>query len=385
MPPSTTSTQENAPLEASDWQLALRIVDTLREPLLVLDSELRVLVANRAFYQTFETSRALTEGCLLIELGNGQWDIAALRHLLQEVLPCNAIFEDFEVRHQFPGIGAKTMLLNARRLDEGPDAAPRILLAIEDISARREAEAALQSHIKKLEWSNRELQDFAHIASHDLQEPLRAIQAFGERLNLKCGADLSPEGQDYLRRVQEAAGRMRVLIHDLLAFSRVTTKAQPFSAVDLASVAQVALADLMRRVEETGGEVEIGPLPTLEADATQMRQLMQNLLDNALKFHRDDCAPRVRIYAAPGDDPDRCEWFVEDNGIGFDQKYADRIWTPFQRLHSQRKYPGTGIGLAICRKIVERHHGTVAVSSQVGQGTRFHFVMPVRQLAGDLA
>ncbi len=357
--------------------LAYSIVDTLREPLLVLDHNFRVAIANRAFYSTFQVSATETENCLIYELGNGQWDIPQLKQLLEEILPQDQKFEDFEVEHDFPQIGRKTMLLNARRLDDGGPFNAHILLAIEDITARKEAQKAVDLYIKKLEWSNRELQDFAYIASHDLQEPLRAIQAFGERLKVKNGDNLTEEGQDYLERMQAAAGRMRVLIHDLLAFSRVTTKAKPFSAVDLTQMTRLAVTDLHNSLQEVEGTVEIGELPILEADATQMRQLMQNLIGNALKFHREDELPAVKVSCQIL--AEDVQIVVEDNGIGFDQKYAARIFTPFQRLHSQRKYAGTGIGLAICRKIVERHHGTISVESVLGQGTRFIVVLPKKQ------
>jgi signal transduction histidine kinase len=355
----------------------------VRESLLVLDAHLRVTLANQSFYKTFQVAPEDTEKRSIYELGNGQWNIPQLRQLLEETLPETTIFEDFEVEHDFPQIGRKVMLLNARRLPNNNLMAPRILLAIEDITARRNAENALQIYIKRLEWSNRELQDFAYIASHDLQEPLRAIQAFGERLRTKNGDALSDEGRDYLQRMQNAAGRMRVLIHDLLAFSRVTTKALPFTPVDLNEIAQVAVTDVSQKLEESSGHIELGLLPTLEADATQMRQLLQNLITNALKFHREDVPPQIKIssqsMAPVPHTAGHVEITVEDNGIGFEEKHAERIFTPFQRLHSQRKYEGTGIGLAICRKIVERHHGTLTAHSVPDQGTRFVIVLPCRQ------
>jgi signal transduction histidine kinase len=387
LPVSVFAPQNSAELSNAE-SFAYGIVNTVRESLLVLDAQLRVTLANQSFYKTFQVAPEDTEKRSIYELGNGQWNIPRLRQLLEETLPETTIFEDFEVEHDFPQIGRKVMLLNARRLPKNSQMAPRILLAIEDITARRNAENTLQIYIKRLEWSNRELQDFAYIASHDLQEPLRAIQAFGERLRTKNGDALSDEGRDYLQRMQNAAGRMRVLIHDLLAFSRVTTKALPFTPVDLNEIAQVAVTDVSQKLEESRGHIELGLLPTLEADATQMRQLLQNLITNALKFHRDDVPPQIKISSqslAPAPHTtaphaaDQVEITVEDNGIGFEEKHAERIFTPFQRLHSQRKYEGTGIGLAICRKIVERHHGTLTAHSVPDQGTRFVIVLPCRQ------
>jgi light-regulated signal transduction histidine kinase (bacteriophytochrome) len=257
--------------------------------------------------------------------------------------------------------------------------------ATRDISERRKSEQILKVTMIKMERSNSDLQHFASIASHDLQEPLRAIQAFGDRLQTKHGAALNEEAHEYLTRMQNAAGRMRSLIQDLLAYSRVMTKAHPFTPVDLKATIGAILSDLVIRLEETGGRVEVSELLTIEADAMQMRQLFQNLIANALKFHRVDVPPVVQIYTEPrpqeafGEEKRLLHVVVEDNGIGFDQKYADRIFAPFERLHAQSKYPGTGIGLAICRKIAERHGGNISVKSVPGQGSRFVITLPVQQ------
>ena len=251
---------------------------------------------------------------------------------------------------------------------------------LERLVAERTAELQLANH--QLLVSNRELQDFASVASHDLQEPLRKIQAFGDRLVAKVGPTLGPEGQDYLHRMRSAAGRMQTLISDLLAFSRVTTKAQPFAPVDLAQVVREVLDDLEARIEQTGGRVEVSALPQLDADAMQMRQLIQNLVGNALKFHKPDVAPLVRVYAELIDAGDgaagSCRLIVEDNGIGFDEKYLDRIFNVFQRLHGRGTYEGTGIGLAVCRKIAERHGGSISANSKAGVGARFIVTLPLK-------
>jgi signal transduction histidine kinase len=241
----------------------------------------------------------------------------------------------------------------------------------------------------ELERSNRELQDFASVASHDLQEPLRKVQAFGDRLVARYGAVLPPEGHDYLARMQDAAGRMSTLINDLLQFSRVTTRAQPFVAVNLGEVARRVVADLEVRIAESGGRVEVGDLPTIEADPSQMRQLLQNLIANGLKFHRPGVPPRVTVEAEVVEAPEPngtagageglVHLWVTDNGIGFDEKYLDRIFTIFQRLHGRGEYPGTGVGLAVCRKIVERHGGTITARSAPGQGATFMVTLPVGQ------
>ena len=248
-----------------------------------------------------------------------------------------------------------------------------------EVAERQRAEASLAAHADMLELRNRELQEFAYVASHDLQEPLRAIQNFSERLRTKHAASLNEEAVDYLQRMQNAAGRMRVLIQDLLAFSRVTTQGKPFVSTDLNAIVENVVADLSNRLEESGGRIEIGKLPVIVADATQMRQLLQNLLGNALKFRREDEPSVVKVYSVETEEAGAVCLAVEDNGIGFDEKYCDRIFTPFQRLHNQRKYEGTGIGLAICRKIVERHGGGIVVRSAPGQGATFFITLPMSQ------
>ena len=280
--------------------------------------------------------------------------------------------------------------LQRRRQSEAALMAARDELEIR-VQERTAELATANEHLRQstleLERSNRELQDFAFVASHDLQEPLRKIQAFGDRLRGKHGEALGPEGIDYLERMQRAARRMHVLINDLLTFSRVASKGQPFVPSDLGQIAREVLSDLEVRVEQTGARVEIGDLPTLDADPLQMRQLLQNLIGNALKFHRDGEPPQVKVSGSVLADggPPRARIVVADNGIGFDMKYLDRIFTPFQRLHGRQEYEGTGMGLAVCRRIVERHGGTLTAESAPGEGARFLVTLPVRQTQGESA
>ena len=251
-----------------------------------------------------------------------------------------------------------------------------------DISDRKKAEAALRRQAAELARSNGELEQFAYVASHDLQEPLRKIQAFGDRLKTKFSNDLPNEGRDYLERMQNAANRMQALINDLLTLSRVATHTRPFVEVDLFETVRLVLSDLESRIEQLSGHVEVDPLPVITADRLQMSQLFQNLIGNALKFHKPGVPPHVTVRAALVRDPngaaeDVCRISVEDNGIGFDEKYRDRIFQVFQRLHGRNEYEGTGIGLAICRKIVERHGGTIAAYSTPGEGSRFVVTLPL--------
>jgi PAS domain S-box-containing protein len=272
-----------------------------------------------------------------------------------------------------------------------------IIMFTEVITERKQAEERLQAYAAKLEQSNRELQDFASVASHDLQEPLRKIQAFGERLKAKCGEALDDhQAREYLERMLNAAARMRTLINDLLAFSRVITKAQPFAPVDLAEVTREVLSDLEISIEQTGARVEVGELPVVEVDSRQIRQLLQNLIGNALKFHRPGEAPVVRISGAITEDGQQrenrnlsttalCQLRVTDNGIGFDEKYLDRIFNIFEKLHGRNEFEGTGIGLAICRKIAERHGGSITATSKPGHGATFIVSLPVKQVKGEHA
>lgn len=240
------------------------------------------------------------------------------------------------------------------------------------------ANVALREYAGEVVKSNRELADFAYVASHDLQEPLRKIQTFGERLKTKCCETLDEAGSDYLRRMQDAAGRMQSLIRALLDYSRVNTKTEPLEPLNLTRLINDVLLDLEVLIAETGGTVEVHDLPVIDADAEQMRQLFQNLIGNALKFQCEGARPVVKIHARPSGDG-FCEIVVKDNGIGFDMRYLDRIFAPFQRLHGRDKYKGAGIGLATCQRIVERHNGTITAESVPGEGATFIIRMPVRR------
>jgi PAS domain S-box-containing protein len=272
------------------------------------------------------------------------------------------------------------------------------VLVFKDITERRQAEETLAQKADELARSNAELEQFAFVASHDLQEPLRKIQAFGDRLKTKCEKIDLGEARDYLERMQNAAARMQTLINDLLAFSRVIRSSQPFVPVDLGAITKEVLGDLEVRIEKNRARVEGGELPTIDADPTQMRQLMQNLLSNALKFQPPKAQPVVKIKsrtipappwdhasggengAAPADNS-LCEISVEDNGIGFDEKHLEKIFAVFQRLHGRTEYEGTGVGLAVCRRIADRHGGCITARSQPGKGATFVVTFPVHAAA----
>ncbi len=247
------------------------------------------------------------------------------------------------------------------------------------LEARKRAEEALESRTQQLARSNKELEQFAYIASHDLQEPLRKISAFGSRLSSKYHDALGDQGVDYVSRMQNAAVRMQSLIDGLLAYSRITTKAQPFSGVDLSVIVSEVLGDLETKIKDTGAVVRSDVAAVVEADALQMRQLFQNLIGNSLKYHAPGVAPVVDVRAS--EDGRDCIAVVADKGIGFEQKYAEQIFGVFTRLHGRSsEYEGSGIGLSVCRKIVDRHGGTIAAHSEPGKGSTFTVRLPLKQL-----
>ena len=269
------------------------------------------------------------------------------------------------------------------------------VVIFKDITERRRTEETLARKAAELARSNAELEQFAYVASHDLQEPLRKIQAFGDRLKSKCDAAGLQDGRDYLERMQSAAARMQTLINDLLTFSRVISATQPFVPVDLAAVTKEVLTDLELRIEQSKAKIEVGSLPTIEADPLQIRQLLQNLIGNALKFQPAGAQPLIQVKAetvqrpfagGPEGSPtdEVCELIVQDNGIGFDEKYLDKIFAMFQRLHGRSEYEGTGVGLSVCRRITDRHGGTITARSKPGEGAAFIVTLPVRQQTTEL-
>ena len=256
------------------------------------------------------------------------------------------------------------------------------VIVFRDVSASRAMADQMRVADEELSRSNRELQDFATIASHDLQEPLRKIQAFGDRLEERLANVLDEETADYLRRMKDAAARMQSLISDLLEYSRITMRPDPLEHVDLGGVVSAVLSDLDERIRISKGQVLVGPLPTLVASPVQMRQLFQNLIANGLKFHAEGVAPVVHVDAkarsARGRQDHAAVWeiTVRDNGIGFEDKYAEKVFAPFQRLNGRQAFEGTGMGLAICRKIVGLCGGTIIARSQPGAGATFLITLP---------
>ena len=258
----------------------------------------------------------------------------------------------------------------------------------EDLESRiADRTQELSVYSDELARSNRELEDFAFVASHDLQEPLRKIRAFGNRLESGYNDVIDERGRDYLARMLNAAERMSMLISDLLAFSRVSTRGKDFDDVNLKTAVESILGDLEIAITEKSAQINVGDLPTVRGDKSQLEQVFLNLLSNALKFQSEGVTPVVNVSAQDATEEEtkdlllseEYEWTkitVSDNGIGFDQSFAEKIFAPFQRLHGRSEYKGTGIGLAVCRRIVERHNGQITATSAPGKGATFSIIMP---------
>ena len=508
------------------------IIATMRGPLLVLDATLRIKTANAAFYKTFQVNELETEGVLLYELGNAQWDVADLRKLLGKILSEKSTIADFDMTHTFPGIGERIMLLNAREIRSETNAEKLILLSIEDITAvtkARQAERQAQERVQfmadampekvwtadangnvdyfnqvwftytglsfdelrdwgwekiihandlaenKRRWQhsirtgdefelehrflnrdgaykwhlsrgiaqknehgqvtrwigtstevheqktqnealeqavaertrelqeaneilgeknealqqmNKELEAFTYVSSHDLQEPLRKIRTLASRILDKEAQNLTDSGKDYFQRIQKAAGRMQQLIHDLLAFSRLSTEERTVETTDLSGLVQEVVSELSEPIAEKRATIDASELGTVPVIVFQFRQLLHNLIGNALKFSHPDVPPHITITSRTIKGgklkngtllPEKryCHLTITDNGIGFDAKYSEKIFEVFQRLHNKAQYPGTGIGLAIVQKIVANHNGLITATGALNKGARFDIYLPV--------
>jgi light-regulated signal transduction histidine kinase (bacteriophytochrome) len=248
-----------------------------------------------------------------------------------------------------------------------------MLGTVADITRQRQASEALQTLSQALERSNTELEQFAYVASHDLQEPLRMVVGYVQLLERRLADKLDTDTREFMAFAVDGATRMQVMIDDILAYSRVTTQAQPLARVDSAAALQQALDRLASRIKESAAEVDVQPLPTVMADRLQLVQLFQNLISNSIKFCKDR-APRIRVEAVR--QAGRWRFSVTDNGIGIAPEYRAQLFVIFKRLHTQREYPGSGIGLAICKRIIERHGGEIGIDSAAGGGAVFWFTLP---------
>jgi two-component system, chemotaxis family, CheB/CheR fusion protein len=399
------------------------IINTLHEPMIILNSRFYVKSANKAFYKIFNANKEATEGVSVFDLGNKQWDILELHQLLEKILFKNASFNGFKVRHTFPQIGEKVMLLNASRIEQITHGEQLILLAIDDITElthQQEIEKKvlnsdieqsknqnelLERAVKKrtrqiayaqkileeknaeLEIVNKDLTSFSYISSHDLQEPLRKIQIFSSLILKEEEQNLSANGKVNFQKIQDTAGRMQGLLNAMLAYSRTKTMESNYEKTSLKLIVDDVIKDFDDVIKQKNAVIEYGRLCEIHIISFQFAILFSNLIGNALKFSDSHRTPHIRITCrmvagakikTPKLSPDRnyCRLVVEDNGIGFDNQYKERIFEVFQRLNGVEAYEGTGIGLAICRRIVDNHNGIIVATGKLNKGARFDIYIP---------
>lgn len=389
------------------------IVATLREPIVVLDTNLRIKNINRAFSKKYNITKPEAEGKLIYEIQNHLFDNALMRSMLEKVLPEKTQLDDYQISVNLLPFGESIMLLNARQVTNEKSKEQLILLAIEDITERRNIEKRLQTlsdgfetkvkertaeleasniefkaSVKELNQANIRLQQFAYIASHDLQEPLRKILMFISILEQQYES-LPEDVVVMLTKIGTSSDRMKTLIHDLLAYSYLSNDTALFVNTDLNIVLKNILIDFELLIKQKHVDLRISELPVINAIPLQMNQLFYNLISNALKFSKGNDQPVVEItskkltpsqvarYSGLNKKLSWHEIIFKDNGIGFDQKYDKKIFTIFQRLHTNADYKGTGIGLAISHKIVENHGGIIFAKSKVQEGATFHIIVPV--------
>jgi len=382
------------------------IVSTIREPLIVLDRNFKVRTANRAYYQKFNATEETVEGKLIFALGNGQWDTPELHVMLDEIREKNVRITDFPMWYRFEDAGERALLLNACQVFRTDNAELMILLALEDVTDMKKREddmllfsrnlekkveertASLQEANSSLQQSNSKLEQFATIASHDLQEPLRKIRTFSSILKMRHSEDLDTESKELLSKISLSAERMSSLIDAVLNFSRVLD-ASVFEDTDLELVLEKVTGDFELLISQKAAVIHHDPLPVIKAVPLQMNQLFYNLLGNALKFSKAGVAPVINIRCrlmepeelteAFSKDRKYIEMIWQDNGIGFHTKYAKQIFKIFQRLNAHEHFEGTGIGLALCQKIVLNHKGEITADSEKNVGTAFRIILPMEQ------
>ncbi len=394
---------------AESYNFSEAVAETMHEPMLILDKHLRVKSANKAFYKKFHLMQTGTEGVLLYELSNHQWDIPALHMLLENIIQKNTHFYEHEITYTFPETGIKTMLLNARQITQKTQNEQLILLTFTDTtliiekhkSGNKELEDVISERTKALEESyrtvneknaflvkaNKELETFSFISSHDLQEPLRKIRIFTASLLETENKNLSAAGKEELNKVQKTATRMQALIDDLLIYAGIKEGKNAYEKINLSKIVKEVADDFKESIKDKKAVITVDGDCDTKVIVFQFRQIIHNLIGNALKFTHAKRFPRITIKCdvTPGrllnlgellPEVNYCHISVCDNGIGFDPKYEGRVFEVFQRLHGQDVYKGTGMGLAICKRIVENHKGIITATGKLNKGVTFDIYLP---------
>ncbi len=355
-------------------EFAESIVATVRKPLVVLDVNMRVIIANRAFYALFKVTQEETENYNFYELGNHQWDIVKLHHLMERILPKNTSVDNYEVSHDFENIGQRTMLLNIRQICYYTKKTQMILMSIEDITDRKRAEKEIRDRTAQVEAANKELESFSYSVSHDLRAPLRAVDGFSRILLEDHYEKLNDEGKRVCKVICDSAKHMGQLIDDLLAFSRLSRAGLQISRIDMKTMAKSVFFELTTPGMRRRIDFKLGDLAPAGGDPSMMRQVWINLIANAIKFSSKRERAFISITQKRG--KNKISYCITDNGVGFNMKYIDKIFSIFQRLHSEKDFEGTGVGLAIVQSIINRHAGQVWAESVVDKGASFYFSIP---------
>jgi len=355
-------------------EFAESVINTVREPLIALDQDLRVVKVSRSFYNFFKVKPEETVGQHIYDLGNKQWNIPKLRELLETILPQKASFDNYEVEHDFEGIGRRTMLLNARQIQQASGKERIILLAIEDITERKEIEAGLEKARKEREAAYKELEAFTYSVSHDLRAPLRHVSGYVELLVKHFQSELSEKGVHYLDSIADSAYQMGKLIDNLLQFSRIGRAELHRSQLEMNEIVQEAVESASKDNPDRTIEWVVRKLPSVSGDDATLRLVWINLLSNAAKFTRTRKNASIEIGAK--DETKEVIFFIKDNGVGFDMKYAQKLFGVFQRLHPIEEFEGTGIGLANVNRIVMRHGGRAWAEAELDKGATFYFSIP---------
>jgi two-component system CheB/CheR fusion protein len=371
---------------------AENIIATIREPLIVLDRSLRVVSASRSFYATFKAVPQKTEGKLFYELDHGQWNIPALKMLLNEVLSEKSTMDDYEVEHDFKRIGKKIMLINARELLQERAKDRLILLSIQDITERRKAERELLRLNSELEAKTNELQQILYITTHDLRSPLVNIQGFNRELEaslneltgllknvelpnslkLSYNQVMNEEIPEAMHFITSSADKMDGLLTGLLSLSRLGRQKIIFSHLDMNKLMHDVIENYEYKINESQVEIDVSDLPQCQGDELQINQLFSNLIDNAMKFFDPKRPGKIKISGEQ--ENEFIKYTVEDNGIGIHPEHQEKVFELFQKLNPEKS--GIGLGMNIVKQVVEKHNGKIILESTTGIGTKFIILLP---------